>query len=514
MPEQASIAERWQTLDSARSNKLTRARRHAELVMPTLLPQNTSVFDEELPVPHNSLPSEAVNSLSAKSVSVLLPLNDLPFYEILIPDLDPVDESSEEVSARLRQLERKTMDRLYATNLRSVLHTAKNHLLVVGDVLLMQQPDFDFRLFRLDQYVVLRYNDGRWYEIITREQIDPDNPPPNLPNIPSGDGSTAANATPSGGVQFDPARTDQSWMFTRITRNSEGNYEFEREWKGQKFDGRTLRISPYFPLRWRAMTGEHYGRSEVEDAFGDIVALDSVTKSLIDGAALSSEYRWQLDPFAMLSIDDFMDSINGDVLAARDGEITPIQFQNHSQMAAAQNALNYFHQSLGRRFLMNQAIQPTGERVTAQQVSILAQEIDAALGGMLSIAAREIQIPIVRNTMSLMADAGEIPPELREFLGEDSGIINIRIRAGLEVLKREAESERLNSIMERVMQLPPPAQNVLHWPRTLRKWIISTGIDANSLVKTDEEISAEQEAAMMAQQSQALGQQAQTALRG
>lgn len=469
------------------------------------------MFDEELPVPYASLPAEAINSLSAKIVSVLFPLNDLPFYEIYLPALDPQDKNTEEVTTQLRRFERQTMDRIHASNLRSQMHTAANHLLVVGDVLLRQQDDFDFQLFRLDQYVVLRYGSGQWYEIITREAIDPDNLPDELENLPDSTGHAAA--TVAGGVGFDPARPDRKWLYSRIRRNGKNDYTFEREYGGTKFDRQQLRVSPYIPLRWRSMPNEHYGRSEVEDSFGDITALDSMTKDLQDGSALNAEYRWELDPFSMMTIDDFMDSVNGDVLPVRDGELRPSQFQNHSQIAATQSAMSVFSTSIGRRFLMNQAIQPEGERVTARQVSILAQEIESALGGMLSVAAREIQIPVVQNTMFLMSERGEIPTNIQNFLG-DEDVLSIRIRAGLEVLKREADSERLNMVMDRVVNLPPGAQAVIRWPTAVRRWVISNNLDPAEIVKSDEELSAEQEAAAMQQQSNALQQQAQQVMQG
>lgn len=507
MTKHKSLSERFNTLERSRTGKLRRARSHVELVMPTLLPQTGSVFDSELPVPWSSFMSEAVNNLAARVVSVLFPLNDIPFFEIQIP-LEGFDsETAQATRDEVRRYERLVIDRINSTNFRPRLHEAIQHLLVVGDVLLIQQPNLQFRVVRLDNYVVQRYHDGTWFEIIMREAVDPDNKPPELDELPTPKGTADSSA-----VAFDPANPNQQWLYTSVKWNTtEEVFEFSREFGGTKFDDTTMTVSPFFPLRWRSMAGEHYGRSEVEDAFGDVTAVDGLMKAIIDGAALNAEYRWELDPFSMLTVDDFNDSINGDVLPVRAGELRPSQFNNMNQVVGTSQVMGIIEARIGRRFLMNSAVQPTGERVTARQVTILAEELESGLGGMLSVAAGEIQIPMVRHTMQVMADSNELPASLSDFITDDT-VMKIRIRAGLEVLKREAEAERFNIVMDRAQALPESAIASVKWNRLLRRWLTAFGLDSEEFVKTDEELAAEQEAQMLQQQATQMQQQAQQAI--
>lgn len=502
-----SLADRFQTLDANRSAKLTRAREHASMTIPSLLPESGHAQNNDLPVPYQSLTAEGVMAMSARMVSVIYPLNNIPFFQSGLNEaLVPEGKDTTEEMKVLARLDRRVVDQLAGTNYRSSLFTCYQHLLVVGDVLLVQKNNYNFQVFRLDQYVVCRSPDGEWKELIVQEWVNPAHLVAKFRNMQNTGAPAAAPVGPNGELEA---------IYTQVVWNpDEELWDVCREFRGNKFDEDTqYEVPPYFPLRWTTVAGEDYGRSLIEDAYGDVRTLDLLSKALIEGSALNAEYRWGVNPSGITEIRDWDDSTNGDAIPAAPGDIFPIQAQNQAQVTVTLQAVALRESRLGRRFLMNSAVQPEGERVTARQVSILAQELEQSLGGNLSVNARDVQIPVVRRTMYQMAKDGLIPRDMSAFVADSSGksVLKLSVKAGLEVLNREVENEKLSIIAEAWKNLPEQAQNSVNWNKWLERWMTSFGIETTGLIKSEEQMAAEQQQAQAQQQAMMAQQGAQDA---
>lgn len=488
-----TIEEKFKTLDSKRNQKLQRARAHAELSVPGLLPRQGHSCEQELNVPYNTTAAEGVMALAARMVSVIQPLNNIPFFALQLNEaLIPEGEDNTERETQLARFDRRVMDQLGSSNLRSALFTALQHLIVCGDCLVLEKDDYNFQVFRVDQYVVRRNNLGEWREIITQEWVDPEFLPDELQKYKT--------MTPSAKGGYN----DREPVYTEIRYNgSTKQFDVRREFRGQVFEANVYyEVPPYFPLRWTAVTGENYGRSLIEETFGDIRTLDALSKALVEGSILNSEHRWGINPAGITEIADWENSINGDTIPAVNGDIFPIQAENQAQIAITLDAVQRRESRLGRRFLMNAYTQPTGERVTAAQVRVLANELEQTLGGVLSMSAREIQIPIVRRTIYQMARDELLPVELKQLIIDPNGRLKLAVRAGLEALNREVENEKLSMIAEQLKNLPEDAQKVFIWPVWVQRWLSSYGVETTGLVKTQEQVA--QEEAMAAQQQRQL----------
>lgn len=502
-----TLQERYKAFDDRRSDKLKRARDASKLTIPGLLPDSGAGGDDPLPIPYNSVPAEGVTALSARMVSVLYPLNGVPFFELGVADaMETEGEDTSGEDEVLSRVARRAMAQLAPTNLRSSLFVAQQHLQVVGDVLMFQKENYDFQVYRLDQYVVRRTPDGEWREIIIEEWVDPDYLPDEVRNFTAIPKENVAH----GGVGPE---NDLEAIYTQIVWDPDDKvWRVTREFREKTFDDDTFyTVSPYFPLRWVAVAGEDYGRSLIEDAMGDVMALDVLGKALIDGSIMNATAYWGINPGGITEMRDFDNAVNGMSIPAVDGDIFPIQAANQAQVAVTLQAITVRERRLGRRFLMNTLVQPEGERVTARQVSIIAQELEQTLGGALSIQSRDIQIPIIRRTLYQMAVDEIIPPDMADFIEDPKSILSLTVKAGLAVLSREAENEKLTTIATGISQLPPEAQAVFNWPNWLRKWMISFGIETTGLLKTQEQLESERQAAIDEQralQAEQVGQQA------
>lgn len=501
LTEKMTIAERWAALDNDRRAILARKREHSELSDPTILPPEGKSTNQPLTVPYNSLAAEGSISLASRITSVVWPLNGQSVFEIRV-DVPVTLEGTDttELDARLAAIERTVMSELARTNLRATVNLAYRHEQIAGDVLMIMEDDWTFRLFRADQYVVRRRHEGRWEEIIYVELVNPDWVP-GLREKAAALGATTPVTYPSTSVISGDA---EKWepLFTQVLREKDNSEKVTQFFRGVVVGEETNPVSKHMPLRWSAVAGEPYGISHIESMFGDIRALDVLSKALLDGVVLNAEYRWGLNPNGYTNFQEWLDSVNGDTITTQPGELFPIQLQNHAQVQSTLMAVEHRERIVGRRFLMNSAIQPQGERVTARQVSILAQELESSLGGVLSHASQEIQEPVIRRAMYLLAREGKIPPEIVEQVNKQGGFAKIRIRAGLEILNREAEREKLDAAIERMRNLPPQALEVFNWTEIARDWWQSLGLDTAGRVKTTEEL--QEERAAMQQQALAL----------
>lgn len=493
-----SLRLMFEELNRDRNASLNRKYRQAEITLPGILPPEGAAQHQDLPVPFNSMTAEGINNLAARLVSVILPLNNLPVFELFIDEeFKPAGKDTTQMEKVMRRVERATMSRLYLTNLRPQLFLALKHLITVGDILMVQLPNLDIRLHRIDEYVVKRTTEGVWREIIIREQIDPElNPELNRIN-------PVGTPGPQAGVLGFPQSSGSSRryepLFSRLTRAGEFEpVRMVREFRNQnvQMNGNTFEVSAHFPLRWAALSGEDYGISLVEEQFGDIRSLDATSAGLIDGIAMASEYRWAVNPTGITEISDVRESVNGDWIAANDEDVKAMSFANAGQVLAMLQVREHGENRVGRRFLMNSAAQPTGDRVTAKIVTIIAEELEQALGGVLSMVNRDIMIPLVMRTIFQLAqeDQGIFPKEFGDIIKNPKGVVKLRIRAGLELLQREADRERLLEYIQIAVRLPPEAQRVHKWGKMTEKILIASGIDPEGLIKNDDELAAEDEA--------------------
>ena len=491
--------QRYDHLDGLRSNSLERKREHAMLTIPSLLPPAGRATGTTLDVPYNSLAAEGTNNLASRIMSVVFPLNGQSVFEVLLEQpFNPDGSADPELQTQFDNFEKSVMDTLAPTNLRAAINLAYRHLIAIGDVMIHMDDDFTFRLFRADQYVVRRKHEGTWEEIIIREQVNPEWHP-RLRGIPKKSDNTRTNVADNTVEQWEP-------LYTTILKQEDGSVVVEQEFRGAKVEGtkETHAVSPYMPARWSSLIGEAYGVSLVEDMFGDIRTLDSLSKALLDGAMLNAEYRWILNPGGMLELQDFLDSINGDTLAGGEKDLVPMSFQNNAQVQHAQVAVAHREAILGRRFLMNSAVQPKGERVTKFQVSVLAQELEQALGGILSLAGSEIQEPIIRRTLAIMAKKGLLDEDISKQIAKEGGFLKLRIRAGLEILNREAEKENLERAISIMGTLNPRMLEGAKMHRIGRRWWEAQGLNNDDWMNDDE---LEQERARVQKQQFDLIQQ-------
>jgi len=484
MNQEKTIKARWETLDAKRDTKLNKARACSALTVPTLLPYQSLTGEDNLFQTYSSVQSRGVTSLASKILSVLIPLNDTPFFSF---GLKNGREPSPEINEYLNRLSFQVYRKLISNNLREVSYLAMQHLIVTGDVLIVMENDYSFRVIRLDQFVVRRDVNGDVKEFIYLEFISPSNDEPaNAYDFLSGEETQAGFKT----------------VYIRVYEDDNKTWKVDKELDGVIIDSGSYDVLPYVILRWASIAGEDYGRSHVEDIYSDIRTLESYSRAMIQGMAAGSTFFMGVDPSGITEIDDLSGAVNGQWVGARKQDvfvISPSETIN-PQLQACSAAVDGMRKEVGQGFLLQTAAMPTGDRVTATAIRAVGNELETILGGTFSAIARDFMVPIIQRTIYLMLSNQEIDPRMSDQFDEEDGILNIEILTGLQSLSRESDITKLLQMGEMVRNLPPEAASSFKWEAYARALITAMGFDANNWVRSAEEIKQEKMEMAKAQQ--------------
>ena len=486
-----TLADRFRLLDSSRTSKLNRARLCASLTVPSILPPEGWTEEMLLPQPASSVGARGTTSLASRMLSAMMPLNDTPFFKF---SLKSGVEPTSEISQYLETMSYQVFRKLGSTNLRETIYQAIQNLIIVGDCMVHEEDDFQFRATRLDHYVVQRTVEGQVNEIINIEYELKD--PEALSNVHYSLPDSDKKGYKKTYCQYTLTE-DKLWNYRK--EDSDGNLLAEGVYE----------ICPVTVLRWYGIPGENYGRSHCEDILGDLVSLEGYTKALLDGMAASSSFWMGLDPSGITEIDDVADMPNGSWIAARQQDVftlSPSQTMN-SQVSAAQTAVDTMRRELGQSFLMTSSAIPSGDRVTATAVRMIGSELETVLGGAFSAIARDLMEPIVKRTVFLMIESEELDSRMYEQFFNSDGSLTIEVVTGLQALSRDTDLQKLMQMGEMVRNLPEQAAASFKWDEYARSLITALGYDARNWVRSSEEIKAEQMAAQAAQAQMNMQQQ-------
>tara|TARA_R100000664_G_scaffold34110_1_gene54081 strand:+ start:4783 stop:6369 length:1587 start_codon:yes stop_codon:yes gene_type:complete len=487
----STLADRFRALDALRLNKLERARYCSSLTVPSLLPPAGWTEQDQLPQPYSSTAARGVTAMASRMLSALLPLNDTPFFRFeLLSGIQP----EVEVESYLNNLSYQVYNKLSSGNLRETIYQLLQHLIVVGDVMLIMEDDMNFRIVRIDRFVVRRDVYGDVEELIYKEYETLDE-----------EMDSAELLTTS--MDMDN-RSGYRPLYTKVCKRGDVWDSWTEDKDGNVLNSGEYSVPPFVVLRWSGIPGENYGRSHCEDLIGDIKALEGFTEGLINGITASSIFWMAVDPTGMAEVDDINGTPTGGWIGARPNEVhvvSPATTMN-PQIGHTQAGVNILRQELGRAFLLDSASIPQGERVTATAVRMIGQELEHVLGGAFSAIARDLMEPIVSRSVFLMITNDEVDSRLSDMFSKEKGLIDIEIVTGLQALSRDSDLQKLMHMGEMVRNLPEPAAMMFKWDQYGRALITSLGFNADLWIKSEQQVREEQ---MKIAQAQAEMQSAQ-----
>lgn len=484
-----TAASRYNRLANARSGVLARARDAAKLTITSLLPPDGHSESSKLSTPFQGIGARGVNNLASKLLLALLPPNS-PFFRYVIDDFTLVKMTRRpgmrgEVEKALASIERAIMTEIETGAVRVSAFEALKQLLVAGNVLVYLPPGGGMRVFRLDRYVVKRDPMGNVLEIIVKEDVNPSTLPPSL---------QAQIKLSAKGEQKSIA------LYTHIVRKK-NQWTIRQEVAGATIPGSQgtypLDKSPWIVLRFTKIDGEDYGRGYVEEYYGDLLSLEELTKAIVEGSAAAAKMLFLVNPNGTTNIKTISEAPSGAVRVGNAEDVTVLQVQKFADFQIAFKTIEMIQQRLSFAFLLNTAIQRSGERVTAEEIRYMAGELEDALGGVYSILSQEFQLPLVNRLSFQMERQGRLP-------SLPKGIVRPTITTGLEALGRGHDMNKLQvfaGIATQAAQLPPEVNR----SDFLTRAGTALGIDMAGLIKAPEDMAADQQQAMLMQLVEKLG---------
>lgn len=501
--------DRWQFLD--------RARQCAELTLPTLVPPEGHSSRTVFRTPWQSIGSRGVNNLASKLLLSLFPPNT-PLFRLQIDDstlakLGAQPDKRSQVEDGLSKIERSALRKSESSGHRTELFQTLKHLLVAGNALVILDDDYQLRMFPLGSYVVLRDASGNFLDAVIKEVVSAETLDDDVRELLASDESKFGLSSESAGdthygLTRDVKPKDEVEVYTRYYRDDKRIRTYQ-EIKGKVVPGSEgsypLEKTPVMALRWTPVTGENYGRSYVEEFLGDLISCEGLSKAIVEGSAAAARMVWLVAPNGVTHERDFAQAENGDVITGNPNDIHCIQSEKQADLRVAADALKTLTERLSFAFLLNSSVQRSGDRVTAEEIRYVASELEDALGGVYSVMSQEFQLPYVSRLLEVMQTKKELPP-----LPKD--ILKPIIVTGIDALGRGHDLNKYKVFMEVLKQLGPEvAAKYVNMGDLITRIGTATMIDMAGLVKTDEDLQAEQQQAHQMQQQMQMMQLAQKA---
>lgn len=480
---------------------LQRGRDCAKLTIPALLPEEGFNYASELPTPYQSLGARGVRNLASKLLIALYPTNT-PFFQYKVDDktLEELGAKRGEVEKALASRERATGTEVDKAVFRPAAFSALMHLIVTGNACVYLPTDSKERavVYRLDQYVTKRDRAGNLTEAVIHERMD----------IGALDAATRAKVMELEEFKSrDKAKYKDSEVdvFTHITLEEDGKWKVCQEVCGMELPGSGTYPKdelPYFFLRFSFQPGENYGRGYVEEFLGDLDSLEALSEALVEGSAASARIVFLVDPAGSTSLSVVANARTGDTVSGRAGDVQAMQVQKSTDLQVAKSQAEEIAARISYAFLLHSSVQRSGERVTAQEIRYMASELDDGLGGVYTLLAADFQMPTVRIFEKRM--------EKRLKVDKLPDNVNPILVSGLQAIGRGQDQRNLQAFAAEIIQVltPQVAMKYLNFDEYLNRAAAGYSIDPNGLVKTADQIAAEEQKqqAMMAMQQ--LGPQA------
>lgn len=502
---------------------LNRARRYAALTKPGVLPPEGQSQDSDLPENYQSVGSRGISALTGKSLIALFTpgtpwFQHKPAATILYDPAVPA-EQKRQLQTMMLGWDMTIMSLFESANLadirrvmasfRSRKRTAIEQLYVTGDTLERMDDDFRIQVFRRDQYITKRDDAGWVLEHATCEMVDP------RAMVYNGRTGKVAGGTNAefleqcempAEIGEKPVDERMCKMYTHvewqpITRK----WVIRQECNDKTFNTVEETVSPYFATAFNLAPGENYGRGIVEENDGDLRSLDEISHRRLDLLGLATKGLIVKDENSLMRDKD-LESEPGTVIHGRvkDGVVQDVALMNFAavrEFNMITEGIRDLSVNLGRAFLLESATQPEGERVTAYQVRRIANELDSSLGGSFAPISDQQQLPMLARADHIAKKKGLLP-------NFPDKAVSVEVVTGIAALNRDIQFAKGIELAQIMAAMPEEAHRRINWSVFAEKLFQLRAFVEPGIVKTDEDIRKESEAAIKQALAAKAGEQA------
>ena len=503
----STVRKDYERLKTDRTSWIEAAKRAAQYTIPSIAPEDTtrSRTKKRTAQPNQSVGADGINNLATKVTTTLLPPNQTFFKfkmdKASIKQAAEVEGVEEEeytstVNTGLANLETMLLDYMESLSDRVCLGEAMKFLYITGNVLLVFEQDKGLKYYPLERFVIKRDYCGNPMKVISEEKISFNELPEKFQDkiiqkhleemIDEGENKTKL----------------EEKEFTLFTSYQllKGCWQVFQEVDGLKLEGSDgiypKGICPFIALRYVRVDGESYGRGLIEDYYGDISYLDSLSLAIKQSALGASKLLMLVNPNGVTKIRKLAAAPNGAFVDGRPDDVAPLQIQKYADLQTAMTTAEKIEQRLNRVFCMKAAIQRNAERVTAEEIREMAAALEESLGNHYALMAKEFQRAYVTLAYYHLRKSKKaaIPDILK------SKDIKLTITTGLEALGRTSDLNKYVTFFDVMTKLAQSAQVVGAKTEKLVEVVAaSLNLDVNGLFYTEEEKAQMQQQAQEAE---------------
>lgn len=495
--------QRYEGLKIEREPFLTRARDAAKLTIPALMPPEGSTGTTKFTTPYQSLGARGVNNLAAKLLLALFPPQG-SFFRLVMDDFTR-QALEQESGANLQdalgdfekafgKIERAIMTRMEQRGSRTVLFESLKQTIVCGNVLVQILQDGSLKGHRLDHYVVKRDQAGNVVEIVLMEVL----------SRATLEGEARKIVEANSAVIDAHGYKDAIEVYTRIWRRNK-HWRVEQEVCDIVIPGSEgsypLSKCAYLPIRWSAQSGEDYGRGFVEEHQGDLDSYEAMCRSLVAFAAASSKVIILVQENGILTRKKVAEAPNLAVMSGSANDITAFRVDKLNDFQVVEATAEKIKMRLEQAFLL--FAPRNAERTTAEEIRMVANELETALGGVYSVLAQELQRPLADRLMFQMQREGVLPQ-----LPEKS--VQAQIVTGLDGLGRSSDLQKLDVLLAGIAQElgPEAVREYVKGGALIQRRANALGVDIEGLIRSEDEVAKQRQQAQMQQMVEKLGPEA------
>jgi hypothetical protein len=493
--------QRYDRLSSNRSQFLNAARQASELTLPYLIreDEHTTKGALKLTTPWQSTGAKGVVTLASKLMLALLP-PQTSFFKLQVNDVNLPDELGPEIRSELdlsfAKIERTVMESIAESGDRVVVHQALKHLVVAGNALIFMSKD-GLKLYPLSRYVVDRDGNGNVIEIVTKETISKKLIKKFYPEY---EDKAQDSVVDDGHIP-----NDECVIYTHVKLDN-NRWVWHQELEGKilpKSMGKApFDANPWLVLRFNHVDGEVYGRGRVEEFLGDLKSLEALSQAIVEGSAAAAKVVFTVSPSSTTKPQTLAKAGNGAIIQGRPDDIGVVQVGKTADFSTAYQMIGSLTQRLNEAFLILNV--RDSERTTAEEVRMTQLELEQQLGGLFSLLTVEFLVPYLNRKLNVAQKTGDIPrlPQ--------GGIVRPTIVAGINALGRGQDRESLAQFLTVIAQTmgPDAIAQYINPDEVIKRLAASSGIDVLNLVKSMQELQAEQAQQLQQQQAMMAQQQA------
>lgn len=463
--------------DNQRATLLENFEEYAGYTIPALFPPE-GAHPEEYQVDYQSVGAQLTNNLASKIVTTLFhPAR--PFFKLKAPD-DYIEQSGRsitDIEADLAGVERKAMQNFASRDGRTSMTDLVLQLIVTGNAMLNKQRGKNYRVFSYRDYDATFDTWGVLQTAVIREWLS------------IGDmSSELANMCMQRGKRAD----ESVQVFTGIKRIKRvGEMDYYLVWQevedykllSKDYGVYSSDTLPWNPQRYMTVQGRQAGIGLIEQYVADFHMLSKMSQADQDLIAVLTDIKTIVKPNARTNIKALNDAKPGEYVAGDPDDLHSHVHDVGNQMAMIDSRSQALIRRLSQVFLMSSNAIRDAERVTAEEIRYIANELDQVHGGFYSRLARTLQTPLSKDLVR------DISPLLKSFTP--------MIITGLESLSRMSELDNyrgfINDMTNVGAALQGPHAAWINMQKVTNKFASGWGLDINEVMFTPQEKQAEEQ---------------------